>query len=63
MSYIGGDLLTAYVDSVGVGDRLPSIPLFLTEYDYIPCPLEATYDEAWRVYLAMLMEELESARS
>jgi Protein of unknown function (DUF4058) len=28
-SYIGGDLPTAYVESVGVGDRLPAIPLFL----------------------------------
>ena len=46
-SYIGGDLPTAYVESVGVGDRLPAIPLFLTEYDYVPCPLDATYDQAW----------------
>ena len=58
-SYIGGDLPTAYVESVGVGDRLPAIPLFLTEYDYVPCPLDATYDEAWRVFPAMLKEELE----
>ena len=61
VSYIGGDLPTAYVESVGVGDRLPAIPLFLTEYDYVPCPLDATYDEAWRVYPAMLKEVVESA--
>ncbi len=30
-SYIGGDLPTAYVDSVGVGDPLPSAPIFLSE--------------------------------
>jgi Protein of unknown function (DUF4058) len=60
VSYIGGDLPTAYVESVGVGDRLPAIPLFLTEYDYVPCPLDATYDEAWRVYPAMLKEVVES---
>jgi hypothetical protein len=59
-SYIGGDLLTAYVESVGVGDRLPAIPLFLTEYDFVPCPLDETYDEAWRVYPAMLKELLGS---
>jgi hypothetical protein len=61
VSYIGGDLPTAYVESVGVGNRLPAIPLFLTEYDYVPCPLDATYDEAWRVYPAMLKEVVESA--
>ena len=58
-SYIGGDLPTAYVESVGVGDHLPAIPLFLTEYDYVPCPLDATYEEAWRVFPAMLKEILE----
>jgi len=55
-SYIGGDLPTAYVESVGIGDPLPSIPLFLTEYDYVPCPLEASYLEAWAVFPAMLKE-------
>ena len=58
-SYIGGDLPTAYVESVGVGDRLPAIPLFLTEYDYVPSPLDATYDQAWTVFPAMLKEFLE----
>src|SRR4051794_6062115 len=58
-SYVGGDLPTAYVESVGVGDHLPAIPLFLTEYDYVPCPLDATYDQAWRVFPAMLKEILE----
>ena len=46
-------------ESVGVGDRLPAIPLFLTEYDYVPCPLDATYEQAWRVFPAMLKEILE----
>jgi hypothetical protein len=58
-SYIGGDLPTAYVESVGVGDRLPAIPLFLTEYDHVSCPLNATYDQAWAVFPAMLKEILE----
>jgi Protein of unknown function (DUF4058) len=58
-SYIGGDLPTAYVESVGVGDRLPAIPLFLTENDHVPCPLDATYDQAWRVFPAMLKEIVE----
>jgi hypothetical protein len=62
VSYSGGDLPTAYIESVGVGDPLPAIPLFLTEYDYVPCPLDATYEEAWRVYPAMLKEVVESAQ-
>ena len=59
-SYIGGDSPTAYVESVGVGDPLPSIPLFLTEYDHVPCPLEATYMQAWAVFPAMLRELMET---
>jgi len=59
-SYIGGDLPTAYVESVGVGDPLPSVPLFLTEYDFVPCPLADTYDQAWAVFPAMLKEIVES---
>ncbi len=59
-SYIGGDLPTAYVEPVGVGDPLPGIPLFLTKYDYVPCPLEVSYMQAWAVFPAMLKELMES---
>ena len=59
-SYIGGDLPTAYVESVGVGDCLPSILLFLTEYDFVPSPLEETYHEAWAVFPTMLKEIVEA---
>ena len=55
-SYIGGDLPTAYVESVGLGDPLPSPPIFLSETRYIPAPLEATYMRAWAVFPAMLKE-------
>ena len=55
-SYIGGDVPTAYVESVGVGDVLPSIPLFLSETRYIATPLESTYQQAWDVFPAMLKE-------
>jgi hypothetical protein len=55
-SYIGGDLPTAYVESVGVGDSLPSPPIFLSETRYIPAPLEATYMRAWAVFPALLKE-------
>jgi hypothetical protein len=59
-SYIGGDIPTAYVESLGVGDPLPSAPIFLSETRYIPAPLEATYQEAWSVFPALLKELVES---
>lgn len=49
-SSIGGEIPTASVESVGVGDPLPSLPIFLSETRYIPAPLEATYQEAWAVF-------------
>lgn len=55
-SYIGGEIPTAYVESLGVGDALPSLPIFLSEDEYVPAPLERTYCEAWDVYPAMLKE-------
>jgi hypothetical protein len=45
-SYLGGDMLTAYVEPVGIGDALPPLPIFLSEDRYIPAPLETTYQEA-----------------
>ena len=59
-SYIGGDRPTAYVDSLAVGDPLPASPLFLTEFDHVPCPLEASYAEAWANYPALLREIVET---
>lgn len=59
VSYLGGDSPTAYVESLGIGDVLPSLPIFLTEDYYVPAPLESTYQEAWDVYPAMLKELLE----
>ena len=58
-SYIGGDLPTAYVESVGVGDPVPSLPIFLSETRYIPAPLETTYMQAWAVFPALLKELIE----
>ncbi len=49
-SYIGGEIPTAYVESVGVGDPLPSLPIFLSETRYIPAPLETTYLQEWAVF-------------
>jgi hypothetical protein len=58
-SYVAGEDPVAYVESVGVGDPLPSsMPIFLSETRYIPAPLEGTYLEAWAVYPALIKEEL-----
>ncbi len=59
VSYIGGDIPIAYVEPIAVGDALPSSPIFLNEGEYIPAPLEATYEEAWKVYPAVLKEIIE----
>ncbi|HUR55602.1 MAG TPA: DUF4058 family protein [Gemmataceae bacterium] len=55
-AYLGGDLPTAYVESLGVGDPLPSLPLFLSDARYVPAPLEPSYMEAWAKFPAMLKE-------
>jgi Protein of unknown function (DUF4058) len=57
-SYLGGDIPTAYVNSVAVGAPLPSLPIFLSDSEthYIPAPLESTYQQAWAVFPAILKE-------
>jgi hypothetical protein len=46
-AYVGATIQEAYVEPVAVHDALPDMPLFLTPYEYIPAPLEATYQAAW----------------
>jgi hypothetical protein len=55
-SYVGGDIPVAYVESIGIGDPLPSLPIFLSDTRYIPAPLEATYLQAWSVFPDLLKE-------
>jgi len=42
VAYRAVPVKTAYVEPVAVGDTLPSLPIFLTEEEYIPAPLEET---------------------
>lgn len=58
-SYLAAEVPTAYVEPVGVGDPLPSLPIFLSEEEYVPAPLEAAYSQAWAVYPALLKELVE----
>jgi hypothetical protein len=46
-AYTGGSVAKAYVEPVAVGDSLPSLPIFLDEYSYVPAPLESTYELTW----------------
>jgi hypothetical protein len=47
VSYIGGAAAEAFIESIGVGDPLPEMPLFLTPDVYVDVPLETTYQSAW----------------
>ncbi len=44
-----GEPLTAYVDSVAVGEPLPDAPLFLAPGWYVNVPLERSYHASWDV--------------
>lgn len=48
VSYEMGAERVAYVEPVGVGDALPSMPLFLAAGVHIRVPLESTYQAAWK---------------
>jgi hypothetical protein len=58
-SYDAGPDFVAYVEFVGVGDLLPDMPLFLRPGVYVPTPLEATYQSAWKVFPQVLKPLLE----
>ncbi len=47
-AYSGGEIKTAYVQPIAVGDVLPPMPLFLDPEFYVSVPLEETYQAAWR---------------
>jgi hypothetical protein len=50
VAYRANPTKTAYVEPVAVGDDLPSLPIFLTEDEYVPAPLEETYRASWTVF-------------
>jgi hypothetical protein len=59
-AYTGGTIVRAFVEPVAVGDTLPDMPIFLDPDHYVPCPLEATYQESWRGFPRALKGDLES---
>jgi hypothetical protein len=58
-AYRAAPTKTAYVEPLAVGDELPSLPIFLTDDEYVPAPLEETYRASWAAYPAALKELLE----
>ena len=57
-SHVGEPSPAAYVESVGAGDVLPDMPLFLDREGYVPVPLEATYAETWSRFPAALRDDV-----
>ncbi len=50
-SYETGGERAAYIEPIAVGDTLPDMPLFLTNYLHIMVPLEPTYRATWEASL------------
>jgi hypothetical protein len=54
--------VTAYVEPVGVGDVLPNMPAYLDAGEYVPVPLESTYQAAWADCPPDMRELIETGR-
>ena len=57
-AYFCGEVPAVYLECLGIGDSLPSLPIFLSEDDYVSAPLEETYMKAWEDFPAALKEEM-----
>lgn len=62
-SFDAGDPLTAYVETLAIGDPLPETPLFLEPGWYVNLPLEATYLASWQLTPAPIRELVETPPS
>lgn len=54
VSYSAGVEATAYLEPAAVGDVLSDMPIFVTDDQYVLCPLEATYMASWNVFPSVL---------
>jgi hypothetical protein len=59
VAYDAQPLPSAYVEPVAVGDVLSDMPIFLKPGNWVPAPLEATYQTAWAFFPAPLKRLLE----
>jgi len=62
VSYRASSPVTAYVEPVAVGDKLPAMSLFLTADLHVPVPLESTYMATWAVCPEPTRELVEAAK-
>lgn len=58
-AYIGGSCPEAFVEPTAVGASLREMPLFLTPDEYVPVPLEVTYQSAWEAVPTFWQKVLE----
>jgi hypothetical protein len=58
-AYIGGPAPEAFLEPTAVGTPLADMPVFLTPEEYVPLPLEATYQKAWEAVPAFWREVLD----
>ena len=47
-SYEGDSVFSAFIETVGVGDSLPDMPLFIAPGAHVMVPLESSYMAAWQ---------------
>lgn len=59
-SYEAGTEYSAYVEPLAVGDKLPSMPLYVARELFVRVPLEATYRETWAASPEALREAVET---
>ncbi len=48
-SYCCRDPLTAFIDPVAIGGKLPDMPIFIDPETYVPVPLAETYAASWNI--------------
>jgi hypothetical protein len=61
-SYAAGPPVKAYLEHLALGGAMPAMPLFLHSERYIPVPLEATYQAAYRGVPAFWRDVVEGRR-
>lgn len=59
-AYDAGSPITAYVETVAVGDKLPPMALFLAPGEHVAVPLAETYRTTWDVCPRPLQEAVEN---
>ncbi|MCU0879364.1 MAG: hypothetical protein MUF06_16395 [Pirellulaceae bacterium] len=62
VSYETGSDRAAYIELVGIGDPLPEMPLFLSQYEHVLVPLEAAYQATWESLSEEMREAVETGK-